>query len=78
MSDTRRRLMDATVAEIIAQEGLAQELAEFAHLVGQDGHHATAQMFRKLSRQKCVKGLELRGNLAVLRAGDREIAEDDA
>ena len=39
MSDTRRQVMDATIAEIVEEEGLARELAGLAHELEQDGHH---------------------------------------
>lgn len=76
MTGERRRLMDATIAEIVEQEGFARELAEFAFLTGQDGHHAVSQMLRQISRHRRVKGMELRGKLAVLKAVDREAAEN--
>lgn len=75
MTGERRRLMDATIAEIIQQEGLARELAEFAFMAGQDGHHAVSQVLRQISRHRRVKGMELRGNLAVLREADRQTTE---
>ncbi|TNC04484.1 hypothetical protein FF100_36575 [Methylobacterium terricola] len=75
MTNTHRRLVDAMIAEIIEQEGMAQELAEFADLMEEDGHHATADTLRAMSRGRRVKGMELRGNLAALRATGRETAE---
>lgn len=54
---------------------MARELAEFAHLAAQDGHHAIAQMMQQMSRHRRVKGMELRGNLAALKAGDKAETE---
>lgn len=68
--------MDAIIAEIIEEEGLARELAEFAFMSGQDGHHAVSQVLKQISRHRRVKAMELRGNLAVLREADRAAAED--
>ncbi|AWN51076.1 hypothetical protein DK412_04580 [Methylobacterium sp. 17Sr1-1] len=67
--------MDAIIAEIIEHEGTAQELAEFAHRMDVDGHHATAETIRATSRARRVKGLELRGNLAALAIADHEATE---
>lgn len=76
MPDRRRQRMDATILEIVEQEGMAREIAEMAHSLAQDGHHATADMLRTMSRRRRVIGMELRANLAVLKAGDREAAGD--
>lgn len=76
MPDRRRQRMDATILEIVEQEGTAREIAELAYSLAEDGHHATASMLRTMGRRRRVRGMELRGDLAVLRAGDREVAGD--
>lgn len=75
MSDAHRQLVDATIAEIIEHENMARELAEFAHLMDVDGHHATAETIRAMGRSRRVKSLELRGHLAALTIADHEANE---
>ncbi|GJE36485.1 hypothetical protein ABID82_003388 [Methylobacterium sp. PvP062] len=67
--------MDATMLEIVEEEGLARELAGLAHELEQDGHHATADMLRHMGRRHRINGLALRGNLAVLQAAVGTVAE---
>lgn len=75
MPDTCRQVMDATIAEIVEEEGMALELAELAYELAQDGHHATAQMLRQMGRRHRINGMALRGNLAVLQAAGGTAAE---
>ncbi|AWB22556.1 MULTISPECIES: hypothetical protein [Methylobacterium] len=75
MINARKRFVDAIIAEIVEQEGMARELAEFADLMEGDGHHATAETLWGMSRRRRVKGIELRGNLAALAIADHEATE---
>lgn len=69
--------MDATILEIVEQEGMARELAELAYGLAQDGHPATAQLLRAMSRGRRIKGMELRSNLAVLKEDDLQAKAAD-
>ncbi len=75
MPGTRRRVMDATIAEIVEEEGMAREVAELAHELARDDHHATAQMLRHMGRRHRINALALRGSLAVLQATGDTAAE---
>ncbi|KMO21357.1 hypothetical protein [Methylobacterium platani] len=75
MTDGHRRLADAMIAEIVEQESMAHELAEFADLMEADDHLATAATFRSMSRSRRVKGMELRGNLAALEVANHDATE---
>ncbi|MBA9071590.1 uncharacterized sporulation protein YeaH/YhbH (DUF444 family) [Methylobacterium sp. RAS18] len=76
MTEAHRQRMDTTIRAIVEQEGEARELAELAHRLMQDGHSATARLLRAMSRRLRVKGMELRGDLAVLTTGDPEALRD--
>ncbi|TNC08759.1 hypothetical protein FF100_28380 [Methylobacterium terricola] len=76
MTDAHMRLVDAIIAELLEQEGMAQELAEFADRMEADGHHATVDTLRAISRGRRVKGIELRSNLAALEVASYDAAED--
>lgn len=68
--------MDTTIEQIIEEEGLARDLATRAYELAQNGHHATAELFRQMGRRQRVKGMQLRGNLAALEASEDEATGD--
>lgn len=62
--------MDATIPEIVEQEGMAREIVELAPGLAQDGRHATAAMLGTTGCRR-VRGMDLRGKPVDLRPRGR-------
>ena len=60
------QLMDTLAKGILFEEGCVYELAEMAALAERDGNSGFAEAARTLSHKRCVKAMELRGQLAAL------------
>lgn len=68
MRDEVRSLLNTLTDGIAADEGMAQECAELAHLAEQDGNLGFADMLRVLSRHHRIQALGRGGKVAVLSA----------
>jgi len=58
--------MDLTLNDVLQAEEYAQDMAQAAYWVEQDGQHAIASDMRMVSREYRIRGIEGRAKLALL------------
>lgn len=68
MREEVRSLLNTLTDGIAADEGMAQECAELAHIVEQEGSQGFADALRTLSRHHRIRALGRGGKVAVLSA----------
>ena len=77
MRDEVRSLLDTLTAGIAADESMAQECAELAHIAEQDGNQGFADTLRILSRHHRIRSLGRGGKIAVLNAKYGDLLDRD-